>query len=510
MTEADPKTNILGHFEIQGVDHAGGLKLDGMATELQIYSEDFFHLKDEEMDCVRGVSNEGVSISALHCVPLTLSGSATYHGKHRHYITLRPNFVTLGPRHLEPAECVLTSITFGFSDANNLFYDWGTFGSIFEDRKLSFGQGRELLRKIKEKPRHRRRGGWLRLYYHWDRGPIVETNCAFGKISVWNATSGKFPSPNGIELRNKVRVTLEFGAPVDLDAALKAMYQMVSLFELTAQVQQDIEEISLRHAHAEDREASLSLHVMHAEHRKAETLHPTDALLNGGLQEDEFARVLARWMDTTGSRDPARQRFIGGFRRGSNYTTDRLVGAANAFDLLPSDDFMKKVSAEITSLVDQLIGQVRSAAKASATINESKEMFLNNLGRIGDLNLRSKVLQRWSTVPPSISSKLAGMPEAIAHSVQARNFFVHGSEIKTSKEAAYELAPFFTDTLEFVFGISELCTCGWNADRWATESYSWSRFKWYISNFSQNMERLSGAVAEFRANASEGGAGRDG
>lgn len=77
MTEADPKANILGHFTVQGVDHAGALKLDGTTTELQIYSEDFFHLKTEEMACVRGVSNEGVSISALHCVPLTLSPPIT-------------------------------------------------------------------------------------------------------------------------------------------------------------------------------------------------------------------------------------------------------------------------------------------------------------------------------------------------------------------------------------------------------------------------------------------------
>jgi hypothetical protein len=162
MTEADPK-NILGHFDVQGVDHAGALKLDGSNTELQVYSEDFFHLKTDEMACVRGVSNEGVSISALHCVPLTLSGSATYHGKHRHYMILRPNFVALGPRYLEPTERVLTSITFGFSDANNLFYDWGTFRSIFEDRKLSFGQRREILRGMEQRPRHRKRGGWLRL-----------------------------------------------------------------------------------------------------------------------------------------------------------------------------------------------------------------------------------------------------------------------------------------------------------------------------------------------------------
>jgi len=117
MTEADPKANILGHFAVQGVDHAGALKLDRKNTELQIYSEDFFHLKSEEMVCVYGVSSEGVSISALHCVPLTLTGGATYHDKQRHYMMLRPNFVVFGPRYLDPTARVITSISFGFSDA---------------------------------------------------------------------------------------------------------------------------------------------------------------------------------------------------------------------------------------------------------------------------------------------------------------------------------------------------------------------------------------------------------
>jgi hypothetical protein len=40
-----------------------------------------------------------------------------------------------------------------------------------------------------------------------------------------------------------------------------------------------------------------------------------------------------------------------------------------------------------------------------------------------------------------------------------------------STEDMFALAPFFTDTLVFVFGVSELCRCGWNAERWAKEGY---------------------------------------
>jgi ApeA N-terminal domain 1 len=204
------------------------------------------------MACVRGVSKDGVSISAIHCDPLVLSGRASYHGKHKNYITLRPNFVVLGARYLEPKDEAIVSVSFTFSEANNLFYDRGTFGHINWKRRLSFGQLREILRGVKSAPRHRRRGGRLDLYYRWDRGPIIEAACSLGTITVWNATSETFPSPDGLDLRNNVRVTLTTTAPINLEAALRALYQMMSLFELAAQAQQNIEEITIEHKDADE------------------------------------------------------------------------------------------------------------------------------------------------------------------------------------------------------------------------------------------------------------------
>ncbi|KRQ92918.1 hypothetical protein CQ12_30340 [Bradyrhizobium jicamae] len=58
------------------------------------------------------------------------------------------------------------------------------------------------------------------------------------------------------------------------------------------------------------------------------------------------------------------------------------------------------------------------------------------------------------------------------------------------------MASFFTDTLEFVFGVSELCFCGWDAERWIKEGYHASRYKWYIGNFRDYMKRLEAAIAK--------------
>lgn len=195
MAENTEPKQILAHFTVQGTNHAGALTLDGPNTKLDIFSDDFLHLKDDEMNCVRGVSKEGVSISAINCVPLVLSGSASYHGRERRYLTLSPNYVVLGLCYLDPSEPVIASIAFTFSQANHLFYDWGTFGHIGSEQKLTFGQRRALLRGVRNRPKHRRRGGHLDLYYRWDRGPIIEAACTSGTITVWKDATSAIPPP---------------------------------------------------------------------------------------------------------------------------------------------------------------------------------------------------------------------------------------------------------------------------------------------------------------------------
>ncbi|XFF02411.1 hypothetical protein ACQ3JU_1165 (plasmid) [Bradyrhizobium guangxiense] len=495
MTDKETQKNILAHFTVHGKDHAGALSLDGPNSKIDIFSDDFLHLKDDEMKCVRGVSKDGVSISAINCVPLIISGSASYHDKNKRYITLHPNYVVFGPGYLEPASRGITSISFTFSEANNLFYDWGTFGQIIWKHRLSFGQLREILRGVRKRPKHRRRGGDLDLCYRWDRGAILEVDCDVGTITVWNATRETGPSPNGLKVDNRVRVTCRFKNPRNLDDTLRVRHQLMALFELAAQGRQNVEDITLQHEGMPDG-AQFSFVASSEEREHVDSLMPTDALLNGGLHEDEFSRVLVVWLNSASERSAGRRRFIDGFRRGRSFNTDRLVGAANAFDLLPATDFVKQGAfpPDVETLLIGLERQVREAAKGSSSVNEHKERLLNNLGLVRGLNLRNKVLQRWTTVPKCIASRLPGMPDAIAHSVRARNFFVHGSPVNMSTEDLFTLAPFFTDTLEFVFGVSELLLCGWDAERWAKEGYSLSHYKWYISNFQDNMKRVTAAA----------------
>ena len=491
MKSVEHKNSHLAHFTVQGAEHAGMLILDGTKSKLEIYADEFLHIPAEQMKRVIGVSRDGVRITGVNCVGAEVGGTSTYYGTKRHYISMFPNFVVFGPRHLNPEEAEISALTFSFSQANQLFYDWGTFGHILRKHKLSFGLLREILKYVKSSPKKRRRGGWLDLYFHWERGPIIEIKNALGTIKAVSATSSSMPSPSGIRVQSKVMVHVDFASPCTFEAVLRAQYILMLFFELVSQSRQNVEEIALTHKDAVQEEP-LKVYISHDEHEELGSLQPTDVLVSGGLHSEEFEVTLNTWLETYDARGGARRRFVEGFRHGYSYDVDRLIGAANAFDLLPAADFGEATAlpADVEALVAECEKHVNDGAAASKAILEYKERLLNMFGLVRSLNLRRKVLLRYATLPGELTSWLPEMENMIAHSIRARNFFVHGTSTKFSAEALYTHAPFFTDTLEFIFATSELQLCGWNSKRWAKESFSSSRLKWYISNYKENAKRV--------------------
>ncbi|KRQ92916.1 hypothetical protein CQ12_30330 [Bradyrhizobium jicamae] len=114
-------------------------------------------------------------------------------------------------------------------------FDRGSFGHIRSEQKLTFGQRRALLHGVRNRSKHRRRGGHLDLYYRWDRGPIIEAACTLGTITAWNATRKRSPSPDGLDVENRTRVTLQFSQPLILSEALRVRHLLMVLMELLAQ-----------------------------------------------------------------------------------------------------------------------------------------------------------------------------------------------------------------------------------------------------------------------------------
>lgn len=482
------------HFKIHNAEYPGLLTLAGANSKLEIHSAELLTLSDRQMRNIRGVFSDAARVTALDCVGASISGKSWSHGEERYSLSLLPNYVVTGPRYLDADKEEINALSFGLSSANQIFYDTGTFGSLHKQKALPLSFKREILKRVKRAPKHRRRTGSIDFYYHWDRGPIIKVACGAYTVSAVNSVSGVFPSPSGIRLDNKVRIHAEFADAVNFQSALNSLYELKSFFELIAESRQNIEDIWLVHKEA-DREFPLSLYLSNEPTETIKNPHPADVLIPGGSHPVELEAVLREWLKSHGAYRNARRRFLEGFRQGREYETDRLVGAANAFDLLPDSCFknVTELSPAAALFIEDLKKQIKQKSQVDSSVGAIKERLLDFLGRTSGKNLRAKILSRYANLPQSLQKRLPGMEEVIGHCVQARNYFVHGTPPKLSTENIYEFAPFLTDTLEFIFAVSDLQSCGWNIGRWEKEAFTHGRLKSYLHGYSHYVKELKSA-----------------
>jgi hypothetical protein len=192
-------------------------------------------------------------------------------------------------------------------------------------------------------------------------------------------------------------------------------------------------------------------------------------------------------MATQPAHREGRTRIVQGVRLGNHYTIDRLVGAANAFDILP------QLASAKPSLPRKVLATLNSLSKEAAQLPQPyRDQVLSNLYRIKSANLRTKIKASFTSVPSELREGMPDIEFVIDHCIRARNYFVHGTKPKLSLKAIHDLIFFFTDTLEFIFITSELALCGWNAGRWLKEA-NMGRLREYVRTYEVALKDLKKA-----------------
>jgi hypothetical protein len=331
----------------------------------------------------------------------------------------------------------------------------------------------------------RRQIKFSEIFYYVDRGPIFSFKSKDIEFQAFNGVSYRFPSPRGINLTNEVRIGLKFKRPLKLTDAIKAMFEFRGFCEILTQSKHCIQNIVVRHKNAGERESRIRIFPSHEDTDPGPEIDFRESLVSGGLHKKEFETVLGGWMKRQEAHRDARLRIVLGIREGRSYTVDRLVGAANAFDLLPDAAFSKpKLPA---SFLKTLATVVLESKKFKQPY---REQVLSNLHRVKALNLRQKIESRFSLLPPILRKRLPEMAFLIGHCVRSRNYFVHGAKPKLSVAATRDLMVFFTDTLEFIFVTSELVECGWNVKRWIKQLGGRAKFREYVRSYDETLKRV--------------------
>lgn len=479
---------------------AGQLKLAERDTELKLVGAQMRARTNVEYEDIHGVLNDGRKASLLDCV---------FHGETIHSLEDRrqyeadyhPNFVVIGNEYLESDEAAIRSVTYHFENVDHLVNGHGSFRWLhstpeqaLELLKSDHARGEEIAKK----------NGWEKgefnpeigehphLMYYSGKWLIVETETDLGKVSLVNRASHGMGSAKGIGIENEVSAVIDFDSPKTVNEVVRALYRLHGLFELVLGGRQRYKWIQLELIHrlkGDERELyeHADLYWSNCNERVDEDFTGNWALLSPDLRKEEFSKVLKGWVNTYPEMGDPRERFATAFF--GRYGINRIVGAANMFDLLPESHAPKKKELDTETKV--AVDQARSIIAALPPEDFSRQSLLSAFGRVGTASLRDKVFHRAEIVIAASCGKFAEIKIPCNHAVLCRNHYVHGSPASFDYTEQFGEFAFITDTLEFVFAVSDLVELGWEFAEWRSRGLTYGHaIAAYMINYDANLDRL--------------------
>jgi len=302
---------------------------------------------------------------------------------------------------------------------------------------------------------------------------IAQAKTAIGVVTAKYRVNESMGGPHGWHVAGQIWVSIDFDDAVGMSEALHRSHVVARFFDLLCGRKQELKDHEIRYACQPGREESFNVYEAHA-HRVSDAKEvelsgrrnpgPRDVLICTADGSDSYARVIERYIERDTSWGESRGRLRDGMGRGS-YSIDRVVSAANLFDILPAS----AVPGEL--LVSEELQQATDCAKKLfKKLPESIERnsILSALGRVGKASLKQKVLYRMRLA--RLDDFFEDLSMVLQEAVDCRNHYVHGSPAPIDYANNFEAVVFLTDALEFVFGVSDLVECGWDLRSWIDEN----------------------------------------
>jgi hypothetical protein len=469
----------IGEFDLgNGNQLVGVLKLAGPQTSLTLHSKEFFHPITTPGGFIRGLLRDLTKVSLIDCIS---PGAGTVSkGEERSYnADVFPHFVVSGTEYAAPAEKTISHTNFIIDDATTLFYDFDAFGSVIDARPLI----REVVRANKL-DREIQIGDHPQIQYFTGRHEIFRADTCIGRVSAHHSPSWSFPGPRGVHIKNRIRVSVDFQDCERFHDVIDRVYVLRDYFGLLVGRPQKLREIHIQSRKDSDSPAMLKVHWSLCPTRtKASNQqhpHPADVLIDAVRCNEEFSRVLGNWLQRQAAWRDARHRFFGIFAEQRTYDVNRLVGAANMFDILPPTAVPTDVE-----LPPELLEAKRKARILFKALDPSPERnsVLGALGRLGKASLKRKVYARAQIVLDAMPSRFPDLLAVLDHAVDCRNYFVHGGDPPLDYEKNSQIIWFFADTLEFIFAASDLIEAGWDINAWNARTSISHPFGRYIRSY---------------------------
>lgn len=447
------KQVFRGIFDVTGRNVPGILTLNGNKSTFELWSDQHFSVQKR---AVHGTTDKARGISVLACLPTSAGESLIFaYGRAAHDANVTFHIAVVGDgKHLQEDDESIVAIRFEFDELRRVarLHSAGPYGYLPNPDSHIV----DSLERYKpehapdiEKPS-------AVIYFGGDRTILPRTTVEFGTVSITRGLDGRLSG--GVVLDDKSSVTIDFPSPVTIHRALDNMRTLRSFFTLIIghlpTVQAADIATAFTEAHDDMRRPKFDLKVYSIMERVLGTRHlrrlrtGDRCLLDCGstTRTDELISVMRSWLDKNAEpeRRDANWRFFNCFRR-RVFSIDRIIAAANMFDLLPRSDWPHPRMQDLKKKV-----------------HVKADLLLDQLG----------------------SADLPRLHEVTDHAIDCRNHYVHGNAAKLN----YERSLFFlTNTLEFVYGVSQLIECGWNSDYLRAMQFQDHPFSDYLMHYEESL-----------------------
>lgn len=495
MRPRDPKRRRSGVFKLgEKREVHGELKMRGEATSLYLQDKEFFTTNNLPDRCIRGVLHDLTHVTLVDCVCPPIPGSYSRGVDGYHFVNVFPHYVIHGEKHLDPQAEVIDEVSFLTDDAERLFDDFDAFGSLLFDAQPYVDQ----IVKARAPDRLIETSEDARLIYFTGKTDVCTADTVYGKLSVERRPGFDFGGSRGAYIQNKIVVMIRFPTPLAFHEAVSRVSVLIDFFGLLVGRPQNLLALGIQLAGAPEKPVALEVAWSHAPKRdKAkESKKPRsfDVLLDALRDTAQFSEVLSRWLGRQEAWHGARWRFFQVFEKQRHYDPDRLIGGANMFDILPASSVPDNVllSPEIT----QACAQSRATFKMLPPGPE-RDSILSALGRLGKPALKHKIRYRAQKLVEIGSEWFPDLYTVTDEAVNCRNYYVHGTTSSFDYDRNFDVVTFFTNTLEFVFAVSDLIEAGWDFRAWATRGTTMSHpFGSYRASYGFGLGRLREALTK--------------
>ncbi len=407
-----------------GKEMHGTLTVDGSDSVLDLWSsvaaDQYSRRKPSESQTttIIGTLDDQKKVSLVDCMELgrtTFGGSDGYSYHERFF----PHYAIVG---YAPFDGEISGVSFVTDDTKTLFHDRKSFGGLH--------LGTEKLTKLLNDAGVSVEEGWHPVVNYWTgKTEVMSGETPLGRFFAHNQptiTAGG--GPDGVHIANEVVLSIIFSDPLSVHELDDSIRKLLRFFEIVVGRPQNLLKVNIP-PNYEERAVSSSVYMNMFRNRIDEYARREpdwrDILIDAASEPDKCLKLMSAWLERDEAWRVTRSRFSAGWRKQNDYDAERMVGAANMFDLLPVDVFPR--------------------CKQS---------------------LKQRARHRSSLVTKVIGTDLPDLDYVTDAAIELRHLYVHGAERNPKRPALVGSTPFLIDTLEFIFCTSDLVELGWDILSW--------------------------------------------